>query len=320
MISSKKILITGGAGFIGSNMANLLSENNEITVLDDFSGGTLKNLEESKVGKSIKVIRGDITKRDFFFKLEKDFDLVVHLAANSDVRSGSEDTEIDMQTNVIGTHNVLEFMRRSDIKQLLFSSTSTVYGEVDMIPTPENYGPELPISLYGASKLANEGYIWSYYHYYNIRPLIYRFANVVGRNSTHGVIHDFVIKLQKNPSELEILGDGTQEKSYIHVDDCINAMLHVYENSTKGDVVNLGNDQRTSVKTIAQAVCSEMGLKDVNFKYTGGSDGRGWKGDIKIAQLATEKIRKYGYVNRLDSDESVALAVKEIYAQMKSYL
>ena len=199
MISSKKILITGGAGFIGSNMANLLSENNEITVLDDFSGGTLKNLDESKVGKSIKVIRGDITKRDFFFKLEKDFDLVVHLAANSDVRSGSEDTEIDMQTNVIGTHNVLEFMRRSDIKQLLFSSTSTVYGEASEIPTPENYGPELPISLYGASKLANEGYIWSYYHYYGIRPLIFRFANVVGRNSTHGVIHDFVIKLQKNP-------------------------------------------------------------------------------------------------------------------------
>ena len=124
MISSKKILITGGAGFIGSNMANLLSENNEITVLDDFSGGTLKNLDESKVGKSIKVIRGDITKRDFFFKLEKDFDLVVHLAANSDVRSGSDDPEIDMQTNVIGTHNVLEFIRRSDIKQLLFSSTS----------------------------------------------------------------------------------------------------------------------------------------------------------------------------------------------------
>lgn len=316
MISSKKILITGGAGFIGSNMANLLSENNEITVLDDFSGGTLKNLDESKVGKSIKVIRGDITKRDFFFKLEKDFDLVVHLAANSDVRSGSDDPEIDMQTNVIGTHNVLEFIRRSDIKQLLFSSTSTVYGEANTIPTPENYGPELPISLYGASKLANEGYIWSYYHYYGIRPLIFRFANVVGRNSTHGVIHDFVIKLQKNPSELEILGDGTQEKSYIHVDDCINAMLHVYENSTEGDVVNLGNDQRTSVKTIAHAVCSEMGLRDVKFNFTGGSEGRGWKGDVKIAQLSTDKIRKYGYVNKLNSDESVALAVKEIYSQM----
>ncbi|MHB1440409.1 MAG: NAD-dependent epimerase/dehydratase family protein [Cuniculiplasma sp.] len=316
MISDEKILITGGAGFIGSNMANLLSGSNSVTVLDDFSGGTLKNLVERSDKNDLKIMRGDIRNRDFFQKLDDDYDLVVHLAANSDVRAGSEDTETDMQINVIGTHNVLEFMRKKDIKQILFSSSSTVYGEADIIPTPENYGPELPISLYGASKLANEGYLWSYYHYYGIRPLIFRFANVVGRNSTHGVIHDFVLKLQKNHQELEILGDGSQEKSYIHVDDCINAMLHVYENSEKGDIINLGNDQRTSVTTIAKMLCQEMGLKDVKFKYTGGVEGRGWKGDVKVAQLSTEKIRKYGYVNRLNSDESVRLAVKEIYGQM----
>ncbi len=317
MLSGKKILITGGAGFIGSNMANLLMENNSVTVMDDFSGGTLDNLNIPENKGNLKIIRADLRKRDFFKKLEDHYDLVVHLAANSDVRSGSEDTETDMQINVIGTHNLLEFMRLKDCKELLFSSSSTVCGEASILPTPESYGPELPISLYGASKLANEGFIWSYYHYYGIRPLIFRFANVVGRNSTHGVIHDFIIKMKRNPESLEILGDGTQEKSYIHVDDCIGSMLHVYENSTKGDVVNLGNDQRTSVTKIAETVRDEMGLKNCTFRYTGGVEGRGWKGDVKIAQLSIDRIKAYGYRNRLDSDGSVKQAVSEIYAQMK---
>jgi UDP-glucose 4-epimerase len=317
MIENKKILITGGAGFIGSNMAFQLERKNKITIVDDFSGSSLSNLKSVESSKNVKIMRGDIRKRDFFKNLGKDFDLVIHLAANSDVRSGSEDTETDMQINVIGTHNVLEYMRKSDIKQIIFSSSSTVYGEADIIPTPENYGPELPISLYGASKLANEGYIWSYHHYYDIRPLIFRFANVVGRNSTHGVIHDFIKKLQRNGEFLEILGDGKQEKSYIHVDDCVNSMIYVYEKNASGDVVNLGNEQRTSVSKIAEYVTAELGLKNTEFRYTGGVDGRGWKGDIRIAQLSIDKIKKYGYTNRYNSDESVKLAVHEIYNQMK---
>lgn len=317
MLSDKNILITGGAGFIGSNMANLLMKTNQITVLDDFSGGKHQNLKLPEQPKNLKIIRADLRTRDFFKKLDDHYDLIIHLAANSDVRSGSEDTETDMQINVIGTHNLLEFMRIHDCKELLFSSSSTVCGEADILPTPESYGPELPISLYGASKLANEGFIWSYYHYYGIKPLIFRFANVVGRNSTHGVIHDFIIKLKRNPEYLEILGDGSQEKSYIHVDDCVNSMLHVQERAKKGDVVNLGNDQRTSVTKIAEAVRDEMGLKNCEFRYTGGIDGRGWKGDVKIAQLSTDKIKSYGYKNRLDSDGAVKQSVSEIYEQMK---
>ncbi len=317
MLSDKNILITGGAGFIGSNMANLLMKTNQITVLDDFSGGKHQNLKLPEQPKNLKIIRADLRTRDFFKKLDDHYDLIIHLAANSDVRSGSEDTETDMQINVIGTHNLLEFMRIHDCKELLFSSSSTVCGEADILPTPENYGPELPISLYGASKLANEGFIWSYYHYYGIKPLIFRFANVVGRNSTHGVIHDFIIKLKRNPEYLEILGDGSQEKSYIHVDDCVNSMLHVQERATKGDVVNLGNDQRTSVTKIAETVRDQMGLKNCEFRYTGGVDGRGWKGDVKIAQLSTDKIKSYGYKNRLDSDGAVKQSVSEIYEQMK---
>ncbi|MCL4345818.1 MAG: NAD-dependent epimerase/dehydratase family protein [Candidatus Thermoplasmatota archaeon] len=315
MIKNRKILITGGAGFIGSNMAESLYRNNDVTLLDNLSGGNLENI--SSFSDKVKFINGDIRNKDTFEKIREDFDLVIHLAANSDVRAGSTDTKSDMEINVLGTHNLLEFMRKRDVKHLMFSSTSTVYGEADVIPTPENYGPCLTISLYGASKLANEGFIWSYYHYYGIRPTIYRFANIVGRNSTHGVIHDFIIKLKKDPRELEILGDGRQEKSYMHIDDCVGAMLHIYEKDTKGDVVNLGNDERTSVTRIAEIVRDAMKLNDVRFHYTGGIDGRGWAGDIKIAQLSIEKMKQYGWKNRYNSEESVVKATDEIVRQMK---
>ena len=315
MIKDRSILITGGAGFIGSIMAETLCEKNQITILDNLSGGSLKNIEPFR--DRVRFINADIRKADSFDGIKDNFDLVVHLAANSDVRAGSTDTKSDMDINVLGTHNLLEFMRKRDIKNMIFSSTSTVYGEADVIPTPETYGPCLPISLYGASKLANEGFIWSYHHYYGIKPTIFRFANIVGRNSTHGVIHDFILKLKKNPRQLEILGDGKQEKSYMHIDDCVSAMLHIYENDSKGDVVNLGNDQRTSVTRIAEIVRDAMHLSDVEFQYIGGIDGRGWAGDIKIAQLSIEKMKRYGWINRYDSEQSVVKAADEIAKQMK---
>ena len=318
MISGKNILLTGGAGFIGSNMAQYLHGKNHVTVLDDFSEGTSSNESRLKEMDSVKIIRGDITNTKTFEKLHDQYDLVIHLAANSDVRTGSEYTGKDMDINVMGTYNVLEFMKTRKIGEIMFSSSSTVYGEASIIPTPENYGPLLPISSYGASKLADEGFLWAYYHYYGIRPVIYRFANIVGRNSTHGVIHDFMNKLQKNPHELEILGDGTQEKSYMHVDDCIGAMMKIYENTTKGEVVNLGNTTRTSVKSIADMVCSTMGLHDVKYKFTGGIDGRGWKGDIKIAQLSIERMHSHGWSNIMGSDDAVLKASQEIYNQRVS--
>ncbi len=139
-------------------------------------------------------------------------------------------------------------MRKKDVKEILFASSSTVYGEANIMPTPENYGPYLPISSYGASKMANEGFISAYSHYYGIRGTIFRFANIVGRNSTHGVIYDFIHKLLKNNKELEILGDGTQEKSYMHVTDCVDSMIYVHENLSRTDIINLGNDETTSVR------------------------------------------------------------------------
>ncbi len=318
MISGRNILITGGAGFIGSNMAQLLHERNSITILDDFSEGNQGNINPLTGKDSVTVLKGDITNEKTFDKLKENFDLVIHLAANSDVRTGSEYTGKDMDINVKGTYNVLEFMKRKKIPELMFSSSSTVYGEASAIPTPETYGPCLPISTYGASKLSNEGFIWSYYHYYGIRPVIYRFANIVGRNSTHGVIHDFLGKLKKNSSELEILGDGTQEKSYMHVDDCIGAMILIHEKTREGEVVNLGNAARTSVRRIADIVCETMGLDNVKYNFTGGFEGRGWKGDIKIAQLSIDRMLSHGWKNSYGSDESVYKASQEIYKQRTS--
>ncbi|MGP6220089.1 NAD-dependent epimerase/dehydratase family protein [Caldiplasma sukawensis] len=309
MSETLRYLITGGLGFIGSNMAQILAENNEVTILDNYSNGSEINVK--KIIDNINLVKGDITRLGDFEKIGKN-DVVIHLAANSDVRKGSLDRDSDVNINVIGTKNVLEYMVREGVPEMMFSSTSTVYGEAKQIPTEENYGPLLPISLYGATKLADEGLIWAYHHYFNIKVSIFRFANIIGRHSTHGVIHDFISKLRKNSKELEILGDGKQEKSYMHVDDCTGAILHIGNKIKEGDVVNLGNEQRTSVKRIADIVIESMGLNDVNIVYNKKYGGRGWPGDVTIAQLSVKKMNSYGWHNKYTSDEAVKKSVEEI--------
>ncbi len=313
-MENKRILITGGAGFIGSNMVRTLIGENEVTVLDNLSGVDKRYISEFEGQRNFKFIKGDIYSI-FDIQDTGGIDLIVHLAANSDVRNGSIDPSIDFRNNTHGTFNVLEFMRRRDIKDIMFASSSTVYGETDVLPTPEDYGPYRPISSYGASKMSGEGFIFAYSHYYGIRGSIFRFANIVGRNSTHGVIHDFINKLIANKKELEILGDGTQRKSYMHVDDCVGSMMYVHNRVTKTDVFNLGNHDVTSVKTIANTVTSKMGLHDVKYLFTGGVDGRGWKGDVKVAQLDIKKLYGLGWKNKFTSDEAVSEAVSEILQQ-----
>lgn len=311
MLSDKKILVTGGAGFIGSNTIGRLVDKNAVTVIDNLSNGPDDRFIRPFNSKSdFKFIKADITDEDTFKKLKK-FDLVIHLAANSDVRRGSENPEIDFKQNIIGTKNVLNFMRDSGSKELIFSSTSAVYGEASVLPTPETYGPCLPISSYGASKLANEGMINAYSHYYGIRASIFRFANVVGINSTHGVIFDFLNKLRKNSDTLEILGDGTQAKSYIHVSDCVDSMLFLHEKTNKTDIFNLGNDKMTSVKSIADMIIKKLGFKNTKYKFVGGFEGRGWKGDVKKAQLDVHKVNALGWKNRYSSDEAVSRSIDE---------
>ncbi|SMD30566.1 NAD-dependent epimerase/dehydratase family protein [Picrophilus oshimae] len=308
-MKGKKILITGGAGFIGSNMVERLVNDNDVTVID-FTDN-IKYIKDFLHNKNFHFINNDLLK----YEIKDKFDIIIHLAANSDVRSGSNDPMLDFNENVVLTQNLLEYMRRYDVNEMIFSSSSTVYGEASIMPTPESYGPCMPISSYGSSKLANEAFISAYSHYYGIKASMFRFANVVGKNSTHGVIHDFIMKLKNNPNELEILGDGTQRKSYIHVSDCINAMLLIHERIQKTDVINLGNHGTTSVKTIADYVTSAMNLENVRYNYTGGYNGRGWKGDIKYAELSIEKMESLGYRNKYDSDQSVRLAVSEILKQ-----
>ncbi len=315
MISGKRILITGGAGFIGSNMVEELYENNELTVVDNLSNVDDRYIKKYQGKKGFRFINTDIADEEAFSKVEPQ-DMVIHLAANSDVRGGSNDPVVDFVNNVQGTMLVLEFMRRTDTPEILFASSSTVYGEATVFPTPEEYGPYLPISSYGASKMSGEGFISAYSHYYGIRGTIFRFANIVGKNSTHGVIFDFINKLKKNSDSLEILGDGTQRKSYLHVSDCVKSMLYIHEKTSRTDIYNLGNRETTSVMKIADYVVNEMGLKNVKYNMKPGKDGRGWRGDVKIAQLKVDKMFSTGWKNSLNSDESVHTAVKETLEQM----
>jgi UDP-glucose 4-epimerase len=316
-MQGKNILITGGAGFIGSNMVEKLLPDNNITVIDNLNNHVGDRFINAFSGNdNFHFINADLL--DFDYNKLEGIDTVIHFAANSDVRYGSEDPIKDFKNNVIVTENILEYMRKKDVKEILFASSSTVYGEASIMPTPENYGPYMPISSYGASKMSNEGFITAYSHYYGIKGSIFRFANIVGKNSTHGVIYDFINKLLKNPDELEILGDGTQRKSYMHVLDCINSMVYVHEKLGKTDIINLGNKETTSVKTIANYVVKRMGLNKVKFRYTGGINGRGWKGDIKITHLAIDKLLSMGWKSRYTSDESVDVAVQETIEQLKN--
>ncbi|MHB1493173.1 MAG: NAD-dependent epimerase/dehydratase family protein [Thermoplasmataceae archaeon] len=314
-IEGKRILFTGGCGFIGSNFVRKIHHNNEITIMDNLSGGKEEFLSDLISKGKVKLLKRDIRDPSSFSNMGE-FDTVIHLAADSDVRQGAIDHKFSLDTNVIGTFNLLEFMKEKGVKEMIFSSTSAVTGDTDVLPTPETFGPCLPISSYGASKLASEAFISSYSHYHGIKASIFRFANVVGRNSTHGVIFDFINKLKKNSKYLEILGDGSQSKSYIHVDDCVDAMIHVFNRTAKTDIVNLGNSEVTSVKKIAETVIEQMGLKGIPMKFTGGPEGRGWKGDIKHAFLSIEKMTSLGWKNRYSSDEAVNQAVAESLKQI----
>ena len=313
-MQARRILVTGAAGFIGSNMVDALLKENEVVGIDNFSNVYDRFIRNLYGRPNFSFHEGDINNLDGMMSLGS-FDLVIHLAANSDVRGGSSNPVLDFDSNAKGTLSVLEFMRQTDTPELAFASSSTVYGEASIMPTPESFGPYMPISTYGASKMAGEGFITAYSHYYSLRSSIFRFANIVGKNSTHGVIFDFINKLKKNPRNLEILGDGSQRKSYMHVSDCVNSILYVHEKLDRTEIVNLGNRGTTSVRTIADAICREMGLTGVHYGFTGGVDGRGWKGDVKIAELSIEKLTGLGWKNRYGSDESVVQAVKENLAQ-----
>jgi len=314
-----KVLVTGGAGFIGSHLVDrLMMDGQNVTVFDNLSNGNLKNLERWLGNKRFNFIKGDLKKPSDVKKAVKDIQLVFHLAANPEIRVRETDPSIHFQENLVATFNLLEAMRETaSAKTFVFASTSTVYGDAKVLPTREDYGPLIPISTYGASKLGCEALAYSYAYTFGLRTLTLRIANVVGPRATHGVIIDFINKLKVDPKRLEILGDGTQKKSYLHVKDCVDAIVHLTRHFLKKhprtDVYNIGSFDQITVTRIAEIVAEDMNLRNVKFVLTGGVDGgRGWLGDIKIMLLSIDKLIKTGWEPKYDSEQAVRLTVKAI--------
>lgn len=297
----KKILVTGGAGFIGSYLANELSKNNNVTVIDNLSKG-----KKDLIKSNVKFIKIDLLNKNKVLKNVKGFDFIFHLAANPDTRAGLSNPEIDVKQNIIVTHNILEAMRINKIKNIIFTSSSTVYGEVKL-PTKENNELK-PISFYGASKLSAEFLISVYCYIFDMRCWIFRLANVIGPNFTHGAIYDFIKKLKENKNELRVLGNGSQTKSYIYIDDCIKAMLLAIEKSSERvNVFNVGSEDCISVRRIAELVTSKI---SPNAKIIYGSEDRGWKGDVPKMLLDISKIKRLGWKPKYTSEESVKKTIE----------
>jgi UDP-glucose 4-epimerase len=296
--------ITGGAGFIGSAVVDRLAKRNGVTVYDNLSAGKEEFISEHFGEEYFRFVKGDLLDVAKLTKEMRGHESVWHLAANPDIRKGTKSTMVDLEQNTIGTYNVLECARRNDIKSFVFSSTSTIYGRASVIPTPEDYGPCLPISLYGASKLACEGLVSAYAELYGIKSYIYRFANIIGHRSTHGILFDLVEKLNKNQRTLEVLGDGKQKKSYLLVEECVDGMIYGFKHAKERlNYFNLGADDQISVKRIVEVLIEEARLRNVKIKYTGGESG--WKGDVPRFLLSNKKMAKLGWRPKHASEDAI---------------
>ena len=298
-------LVTGGAGFIGSHLVDaLVTRGNKVRVLDNFSSGRESFLSHHDGSGEVEIYKGDLLDTEAVLSAMDGIETVHHLAANPDIRLGTEVTDTDLKQGTIATYNVLEAMRVSGVKRISFSSTSAIYGEATEMPTSETYGPTLPISLYGASKLACEALITAWIGTFGAQGFIHRFANIVGPRGTHGVIFDFIHKLKNDPTRLEVLGNGKQEKSYMSAQDCVRSMLHVLENNDEQmNLYNLGTGDTCSVSRIAEIVVEESGLDGVKLEFTGGS--RGWAGDVPKTYLDVKKLLGTGFEPSTMSEQSI---------------
>jgi len=307
-----KILITGGAGFIGSHLCDYLaSKNNNIVVLDNLSLGKEKNIAHLFNLDNFEFIQGDILDNrlleDLFNK--NNFDIVFHMAANSDIAQSSYNPDIDKDNTFMTTYDLLGMMRKHKVEKIVFASTSAIYGDTADV-LHENYGPLKPVSHYGASKLSSESFISSFVENYGLQAWIVRFPNVVGERATHGVIFDFINKLRKDNSKLEVLGDGEQFKPYLYVKDLVEAIMFVRNNSNdRLNIFNIGVNSRTKVREIAQMVIREMNL-NADIVYTGGD--RGWVGDVPEFNYDLTKINNFGWKASYTSNEAVRKSIQYI--------
>ena len=305
-----KVLVTGGAGFIGSHLCErLVDRAYGVVAADNLILGRLPNLATLEGQSGFKFVEMDVAEElvvDQLFE-EQQFGAVFHLAANSDIARSHLEPHTDFRNTLCTTWSVLEAMRRHSVKKIVFASTSAIYGEVPGI-IREDYGPLMPISHYGAAKLASEALISSFSENYGIQAWIARFPNVVGDRATHGAVRDFVRKLKQSPDRLEVLGDGSQEKPYIHVQDLIDAMLLIWDKTTdRINLFNIGGSTRCSAARIAEIVIEESAL-DARIDYTGGD--RGWIGDVPSVDYDIRKIRTLGWEPRLDSESAIRAAAQ----------
>lgn len=306
------ILITGGAGFIGSHLSDaLLLEGHNVVAFDNLLRGKISNLENAIKMPNFQFIKGDILDKALFFKTLKNngIDTIFHMAANSDIASSHKNPDVDFENTLKTTYNVLLGMKAFNIKNIVFASTSAIYGDTK-VTVNEDFGPLFPISHYGASKLASEAYISSFCENYGIKAWITRFPNVVGERATHGAIYDFIHKLKTNPNELEVLGDGSQIKPYLYVKDLVAAILLIWKTTNEQlNYFNIGVNTRTSVREIAEMVIEEMNL-NAKISYTGGN--RGWVGDVPQFSYDLEKIHNLGWQAKLTSNEAVRKSIQYI--------
>ena len=308
----KKIaLVTGSAGFIGSNIVDeLLKKKFFVIGVDNFRTGKKLHIKDHLKNKNFIFKKKDLTKmNDVKSIFKKKIDIIFHMAANADVRKGYLNPLNDLKYNTIMTSNILEQVRIKKIKKFIFCSTGSVYGESKTIPTPENDNFPVQTSMYGASKLACEGLVQAYSEAYGIKSYIFRFVSILGPRYTHGHIIDFFKKLKKNKNRLKILGDGNQKKSYLHIKDCVSAILHVIDKkiNNKVNIYNLGTDETITVKESAKIICNYLNLKPKIY-YTGGI--RGWIGDVPVIKLKTQKIKSTGWKPKYSIKNSIIDTLK----------
>jgi len=314
-----KVLVTGGAGFIGSHIVDrLVIDGYRVRVVDNMSSGRLENLKHWLDSKGVELLVGDLREPEVALKAIDGVNVVFHFAANPEVRLSTTDPEVHFTNNIVATFNVLEAMRRKGVEEIVFASSSTVYGEPETIPVGED-APLKPISVYGASKAACENMIHSYTKLYGVKAVVLRYANIVGPRLRHGVVWDFINKLLVDGRRLEILGDGMQVRSYTHVEDAVEATMIAWRKN-KGDfeLYNVASEDWITVDEVADTVVEVMGLKDVEKVYKPVLHGVGWPGDVKRIALKIDKIKTLGFNPKMKSREAIVKTTVEILEELNS--